>query len=590
MSLRKHLEHFAQNTSMHGFGRVILTKKPEKRVAWVIVFLSAWALFAFQLTSVLATYFKYSKKTTIEFAAGGAPFPAITLCNMQSLDFYVIDKFLKRNESLRSNSNDSLKETLGRDNSFAYHSKLLEEVLYRYWLLERAQSSDFSDLNDMFSRTNFIANLPTEASNEIAIKQHEFVVKCKYGNSTCLFTEIPDPYYLRCFTFEPPQTRKTSFKNFKSLSEGVANGFSVIAFTGTKSIEDDIQEKLLPGVYENGSALSGSSGIRVVIHPPGTEPFPLTEGYDVPPGYQASIGIVPERRKRLGKPYGLCARKNRYQKNYIDEIRGSDTEEQEPYRKISCERMCMQQKVINDCKCFDDTLPDMGNVDCNNENSCWLAKKKNRKGNDTGRGKIQTCRSIVSFEECALDDKCNVSIVADTLENIRCADNIIETLMTDLKSLSKCKCYAPCDEFRYQVSYSLAKWPSSGYEGRSVYADIFKNGNFIDRFTGDKREMYSNYVSRSGMQSLNDFAKVNVYITDSNVMQIIEEPATTITQLISEIGGQLGIWIGVSVITISEVLETIMKIATVGLKKLYRKFQPRTKDEDDKTQIESDLN
>ncbi len=92
------------------------------------------------------------------------------------------------------------------------------------------------------------------------------------------------------------------------------------------------------------------------------------------------------------------------------------------------------------------------------------------------------------------------------------------------------------------------------------------------------------------MQSLNDFAKVNVYITDSNVLQIIEEPATTITQLISEIGGQLGIWIGVSVITIPEVLETIMKIATAGLKKLYRKFQPRTKDADDKTQIESDLN
>ena len=85
--------------------------------------------------------------------------------------------------------------------------------------------------------------------------------------------------------------------------------------------------------------------------------------------------------------------------------------------------------------------------------------------------------------------------------------------------------------------------------------------------------MYEEYVNRLGMQqALNDFAKVNVYIADSNVLQIIEEPATTITQLISEIGGQLGIWIGVSVITISEILETILKIASAGFRKFYRKF------------------
>ena len=77
---------------------------------------------------------------------------------------------------------------------------------------------------------------------------------------------------------------------------------------------------------------------------------------------------------------------------------------------------------------------------------------------------------------------------------------------------------------------------------------------------------------------MNDFAKINVYITDSNVLEIAEEPATTITQLISDVGGQLGIWIGVSVITISEVIETILTIATAGFRKLYRKFIGRKTD------------
>src|ERR1700733_5994011 len=90
---------------MHGFRTIITTKKPEKRIAWVFIFLAAWTLFAYQLTSVLTKYFEYSKETTFEFSAGGAPFPAITLCNMQSLDFYAVHKFLEYRA--HSQSNDS---------------------------------------------------------------------------------------------------------------------------------------------------------------------------------------------------------------------------------------------------------------------------------------------------------------------------------------------------------------------------------------------------------------------------------------------------------------------------------------------------
>src|SRR6218665_3947591 len=110
MSLRKHLEHFAQNTSMHGFGKVILTKKPEKRAAWVIVFLAAWALFAFQLTKVLTKYFEYSKKTTTEFAAGGAPSQKIPLYNMQIFFLYEKNKFQKATETPNKKKRDFLKK------------------------------------------------------------------------------------------------------------------------------------------------------------------------------------------------------------------------------------------------------------------------------------------------------------------------------------------------------------------------------------------------------------------------------------------------------------------------------------------------
>jgi len=576
------VRNFAEHTSMHGIGRVILTKKPEKRVAWAIVFVSAWALFALQLTSVLTKYFEYSKKTTAQLVAGGAPFPAITLCNLQSLDFYVILKFLKDREESKSNSNIVLNQPVGINRPLPRHGELLLDAFRKFWDRNEKTEWDKSDLDAVLSRTSLKSNLPKDVLDEIAVKQQEFIVKCNYGNSNCNLTEITDSHFLKCFTFEPPNIRNTSFENFQSLSEGIASGLSVTVFTGIQDVEHNYTNIFVPGVYEKGSPLSGSSGVRVVIHPPGTEPFPLTEGQDVPPGYQASIGIVPERRIRLGKPYGLCARRNRYQHNYVDKLRGSDTEEREPYRKVSCERMCMQQKVIKECNCFDDTLPDMGNVECNDA-VCWLVNKNDTQCNDIQKQKVVACRRIASIEECAMNDSCNATLIADTLKNIRCADNVTNRLMTDLEALSKCKCYAPCDEFRYYTLYSLAKWPSSGYERDYVLSDIFTEERFMSRFPEDKREFYETSINRT------EFAKVNVYITDSNVLEIIEEPAIILTQLISDVGGQLGLWIGVSVITVSEVIETILTIATSGFRKLYRKLKVRVENPEEEIQTGSSL-
>src|SRR6218665_185579 len=587
MSLRKHLEHFAEHTSMHGFGKVILTKKPEKRVAWVIVFLSAWILFAYQFTSVLMKYFEYSKKTTTEFVSGGAPFPAITLCNMQSLDFYAMHKFMKSIKAVESEEdiiNKTFVSMFGKNNSYTYHIALLYDLTVKYVKNNGHNLTPFDvkELEKAFSRTTIAENLPKNVLDEIAIKQDEFIVKCTFGNASCNFKTIDHSYFLKCFTFEPPGMSNTSFEDFQSLSEGIANGISVTLFTGTKLIDSNFSKVWVPGVYEKESPVSGSGAVRVVIHQPGTVPFPLSEGYDVPPGYQASLGIIPRRLKRLGKPYGNCDIKNRYKKSYLKELAGDDSEETEPYRKVSCERMCMQEQVIEECKCYDKTLPDTGDSFCDG-GFCLLFAQ-----NATSRNvqQVQTCRSIMLLELCALEESCDGSFIADTLKNIRCADNVINRLMTDLEALSKCNCYAPCDEFRYDVSYSLARWPSAGYESGAIFTEIFENEKFKDRFSAQKRLFYEDYINKEGMQAMKDFAKINVYVSDSNVLQTIEEPASTITQLISDIGGQLGIWIGVSVITISEIIETLLTIVTAGFRRLCCKRRGSKDDSESCTQSE----
>ena len=76
-----------------------------------------------------------------------------------------------------------------------------------------------------------------------------------------------------------------------------------------------------------------------------------------------------------------------------------------------------------------------------------------------------------------------------------------------------------------------------------------------------------NYIKNNGSKVLSDIVSFSIRIVDDNLQTTIETPLYTRAQLISEIGGQLGIWIGVSVITLTEVVELLVSIICKCLRK-----------------------
>ena len=106
---------------------------------------------------------------------------------------------------------------------------------------------------------------------------------------------------------------------------------------------------MLPGLHESQSAVSASEGVRVVVHPPDTEPFPFAEGFDVPPGFSASFGVRPRKNVRIGQPYGHC-----HERNPFDNGAGGRRRQ---YRGIACQKMCLQSHIIRKCNCSDASLP-----------------------------------------------------------------------------------------------------------------------------------------------------------------------------------------------------------------------------------------
>ena len=381
----------------------------------------------------------------------------------------------------------------------------------------------------IFSRTTFAANIDRETLKLAGVQLEEFIVNCYFGsrkcNSTLEFDTFFDPYYFNCYTYNAP-----SGEGKHALSEGIENGWTSIVFSGSGMLMKNEDIRILPGLHEYNSAVSASEGVRVVIHPPGTKPFPFTEGFDVPPGFSASFGIRPRRIKRIGPPHGNCSMVNPI----------SQGRQEQSYRTMSCQKMCLQKYIIQRCDCRDIMLPDL-------------------QLNDT----VPPCRNNDLPDECMYEasEECLQHFLG-LYDRIICMTESKDSLMKNTTLLENCGCFPPCDEISYDISYSLSKWPATGYEGDAAFFDVFYIENFWERFNDTpKYKGIKEYFSEANREhAMKDFARLNAYIADSNVIITHEKEDYTSTQLLSDIGGQLGLWVGISIITLAEALELVWDV------------------------------
>ena len=145
--------------------------------------------------------------------------------------------------------------------------------------------------------------------------------------------------------------------------------------------------------------------------------------------------------------------------------------------------------------------------------------------------------------------------------------------MKDTSALERCGCHPPCNDVTYDVTHSLAKWPATGFEGDSAYFDMFHISKFVDRYKDEKlTHMIEYFDNTSRRDVMADFARLNVYVAEGSVVRTEESPDYDVVSAVSDVGGQLGLWVGFSVLTLAEVLEMVgLVMAMLGGKKGHRK-------------------
>ena len=57
-----------------------------------------------------------------------------------------------------------------------------------------------------------------------------------------------------------------------------------------------------------------------------------------------------------------------------------------------------------------------------------------------------------------------------------------------------------------------------------------------------------------------NFVRVNVYLSDMEVEVQEQQPSYRLSNLFSDIGGTLGLWVGLSLLTVVELLQLVLKL------------------------------
>ncbi|XP_070564510.1 uncharacterized protein [Ptychodera flava] len=130
-----------------------------------------------------------------------------------------------------------------------------------------------------------------------------------------------------------------------------------------------------------------------------------------------------------------------------------------------------------------------------------------------------------------------------------------------------CECWPPCEENGFSKTTSLASWPSESY-----LRQLLKSINAIN----PKTKRISD--AESAQKNL---AYIEVYFDSLSVQFIRENIAYTNDDLMSDLGGLLGLYIGVSVITICELCVFIKSLIALFVFRIKDAFFKRRKKKSD---------
>ena len=244
-------------------------------------------------------------------------------------------------------------------------------------------------------------------------------------------------------------------------------------------------------------------------------PNPRNSGFNIDTGQTTSVSLKTKRISKLPRPYGNCTdRKN---------MKGLDNVK---YSYSRCVDMCQAGYIYDACKCASADAP--------------LTKEMRKRG----------ARYCYFYDNATVETR-------DVAENILCEINAKKSFGTNGKFLD-CDCSEPCEYLERDATLTHTRWPNT-FAIRGTYFDYVADWENIESYKhyqhlGDIILDDNVDLERKERLFWSNFARINVFFNDMQVLSITSSASITLDTLFSNIGGSISLWIGLSFITVIEFL------------------------------------
>lgn len=257
-----------------------------------------------------------------------------------------------------------------------------------------------------------------------------------------------------------------------------------------------LQLELFIGNPSDPNSLAFVNGLRIFVHNKTEKPTYLF-GVNANVGQYTSITISRTFSSRMEQPYSDCiADIDSYaQKSlYVKTILATNYS----YKQTQCFDVCLQKYVVKDCGCYSTDSP------------YWDTK---------------------NTKPCELNSEVN------------CYTSTMAYFYTgDLSEMCGDGCPLECQTFTYTTSASSVIYPNDMFAAR-----LKNNQNIQSRFN------WRTDVSPDELRA--SILSINVYYSSLSYVSFTESAKTQLVDLISNIGGTMGLFLGVSFLSFLELLD-----------------------------------
>uniref|UniRef100_A0A914VEH8 Uncharacterized protein n=1 Tax=Plectus sambesii TaxID=2011161 RepID=A0A914VEH8_9BILA len=494
------LADFSDHTTAHGFGNVMRSDSWLGKGIWIVALLIAWAVCCYQLADSITTYLKYPTTTSVTLThSSDVPFPAVTICNLNSIRFYQMAGDSKQVGSSYSDMANNLmmaKPSAVPWDDFDMSGSREATGEYGYAATASTKFDNMEIVTECGYRMSHLRDVynynldVSSAGHQIG----DMLLDCSFQGRQCLpknFTKWQHGSYGNCYTIIIDAGTYPSFV-------GPDYGLSLTLFTE--------EEEYLP-------MITPAAGFRVELHSPSYVPFPEDLGFTISPGFLTSAAVQQRVITRQPLPYdgtdcGLNLRKqnkiplpNVYE-SWLDVLKSNPSNYLTMnYTNQACMKSCYQIKLAEYCHCI---------------NPAYVTRSQMERVYGESSVPLACDQSSYNVSCC----------VFEFTENI---DSECETM-----------CYQPCMEEDYDARITTSLWPRAKYFNTSQAAWAKRNA-LINNMTAQ--------------EARDKIAKLEVYYRVLNREMITESVAIKIFDLLTSVGGTLGLYGGLSFLTILEFVE-----------------------------------